>query len=248
MRMFQSRRSCLCFRISSRTDFCSNSSCGRFRKKLVSLTVRFSSSSASSARPSRLWRRWLALPHHCNGFRGLLELPEFGLAQEPGNVQENNQTPFQFADSGHIAGFTFREYGAGGFDFGGRNLQYFRRRADDESDQLVFELDDQNAVLFVVLDGRAAESLAQVHHGNDLSAQVDYALDQVRRAGHRRDLRNPHDFPYGTNANAVRFTANAKSDDLEFFLHAGLSASGTRHLGVFELAGVLRRQMAPGSG
>src|SRR5262249_3504369 len=41
-------------RISSKTDFCKRSSCGRLRKKLVSLTVRFSRRRASSALPSRL--------------------------------------------------------------------------------------------------------------------------------------------------------------------------------------------------
>ena len=44
-------------RISSRTDFWRSSSCGRLRKKLVSLTVRFSSRRASAARPSLLGDR-----------------------------------------------------------------------------------------------------------------------------------------------------------------------------------------------
>ena len=50
-RRVQSRRSCFLRSNSSSTLFCKRSSCGRLRKKLVSLTVRFSSSSGEFVLP-----------------------------------------------------------------------------------------------------------------------------------------------------------------------------------------------------
>src|ERR1700736_3842654 len=59
-------------------------------------------------------RRGEALPGNRDGFHGLLELPVFGLAQKPGNVQKDDEAPLELADSRHIVGFAVCKYGARG--------------------------------------------------------------------------------------------------------------------------------------
>src|SRR5713226_5395040 len=80
-----------------------------------------------------------------------------------------------------------------------------------------------------------AESFAKIHHGNDFPAQVDYALNQIGRAGNRSNLRNTDNLADGGDTDAVRFIADAEADDLKIFFHREVSGPlGTRHFGVFK--------------
>src|SRR5713101_98159 len=155
--------------------------------------------------------------------------------QEFGNVEQNNETSLQFADASDVTRFAFRKDTARGFDLGRRNLEDFRSRVDDEADQFVVEFDDENAVPFVGLNFGLTEAFAEVHDRNDLPAQIDDAFDQVRRAGDGSNLRNADNLAHGSDANAVRFIADAKADDLKIFFHREVSGPlGTRHFCVFE--------------
>src|SRR5450755_660073 len=64
-----------------------------------------------------------------------------------------------------------------------------------------------------------AKSLAQIHYGNDFPAKIDDALDNVRGAGNRGDLRDTHNFAHRGDTHAIRFIADAKPYDLYVFFH-----------------------------
>src|ERR1700687_471023 len=158
--------------------------------------------------------------------------------QEFGDVQQNNETSLQFADPGDVTGLAFGKDTARGFDLGGRNLQHFGSRVHDKADQLVVQLHDENAVLLIGMNLGLAESFAEVHDGNDFAAQIDHALDQIGSTGNRGNLRNADNLAHGGDANAVRFIADAKADDLKIFFHREVSGPlGTRHFRVFEFFG-----------
>src|SRR5260370_31659174 len=174
------------------------------------------------------------LPCGSDGFRGLLESFELRAMQEFRDVQQNNKTSLEFADASDVSGFAFRKDTARGFDIGGRNLEHFRSRVDDEADQLVVQLDDENAVFLIGKNLGQAKALTEVHHRNDFAAQIDDTLNQIGSAGNGSNLGNPHNFAYGSDTNAVRFIADAKTDDLKVFFHREVSGPlGTRHFGVF---------------
>src|SRR5258708_28160462 len=109
-----------------------------------------------------------ALPCGSDGFRDLLESFVLRAMQEFGDVQQNNETSLQFADTGDVSGFAFRKDTARGFDLRGRNLEHFRSRVYDEADQLVVELYDENAILLIVMNLGLAEPFAEIHHRNDV--------------------------------------------------------------------------------
>src|SRR5207244_4822001 len=159
----------------------------------------------------------ISLPCGSDGFRGLLESFELRAMLQFGNVQQNNEASLQFADACDVSGFAFRKDAARGFDLGGRNLQDLRSRVDDESDQLVVQLDDEDTIPLVVLNLGLAEPLAKVHDGNDFPAEVDDTFDQIGSAGDRSNLRYTHNLSHSSNANTVRFIANAKTDELKLF-------------------------------
>src|SRR4029077_14701836 len=100
--------------------------------------------------------------------------------------------------SGDVTGFTFCEYTSRRFNVRRWNLQHFRSRVHDEPDQLAIELHDQDAVFLVRRDIDVAETLPQIHHRNDLAAQIYNAFHGFRRAGHRRDLWHANNLAYRT--------------------------------------------------
>src|SRR5690625_7804770 len=59
---------------------------------------------------------------------------------------------------------------------------------DHKPDDLLVELDDDDARVFVGLLRVEAEPLAQVDHGDDAPAQIDDALDERRRIRHAGNL------------------------------------------------------------
>src|SRR5882762_5707378 len=82
-----------------------------------------------------------------DGFRGLLESFVLRTLQQFCNIQQNDETALQFSDSGDVAGFTFCKNRSRRIDFRGWNLQDFGRGVDNETDQLVFQLNDEDAIL-----------------------------------------------------------------------------------------------------
>ncbi len=72
----------------------------------------------------------------------------------------------------------------------------------------------------------------QIHYGNDLPAQVDDALDDVRSVGDRSNFRDANDFANGADADSVRLVPDAKTDDLVVFLHVAHSGQGLLTSGV----------------
>jgi hypothetical protein len=88
----------------------------------------------------------------------------------------------------------------------------------DQADDPRFELDDDDAILFVRFEGLFSESLAQIDDRNDPAAKVDDAFDVVRRVRNRRDLGNADDFANDGNREPKRLPANAEADDLEFLV------------------------------
>ena len=64
---------------------------------------------------------------------------------------KNDEAALQFADSGDVTGLALGEHGAGSVDFRRRNLQHFGSGADDQPEQLVVQLDHENAIFFVGL-------------------------------------------------------------------------------------------------
>ncbi len=176
-----------------------------------------------------------------DGFRDLLESFELRAVQELGNVQQDDEAALQLPYAGDVARFALSEDRAGGFDFGGRNFQHFRGGVDNEPDQFVFQFDDQDAVLFIVLNFDLAETFAKVHHRNDFAAQVYDALDQFRGAGNSGDLRNADDFPYGSDADAIGLIPDPEANHLKILFHRRVSgALGTGQFGVFEFPGTVR--------
>src|SRR5260221_2696642 len=127
-------------------------------------------------------QRGLALPGKRDGIHGLLELAIFGLAQKTSDIQKDDEAPLELADSRDVVGFAVGKNGARGFDFGRRNLEYFRGGTDNQAEELVIQLDDENAILFVGLSSGSADSFAQIPHGAYFSAKVHDGLGQVERA------------------------------------------------------------------
>src|SRR5258708_30894581 len=152
-------------------------------------------------------------------FRGLLESFELRAMQKLGNIQQNDEPAFELAHAGDVARLPFRKKISRGLDLRRRDPQDLRSGIYDQAHQLIVQLDHQDAVLFVRLNLRLAKALAQVHHRNDLPAQVDHSFNRFRSAGHRGDLRNTDDLPHRTDADAERFVSDAKADDLEVFFH-----------------------------
>src|SRR6266481_5950959 len=171
------------------------------------------------AAPGRRWQ----LSHGGDSFRGLLEFLVFRTMQELGNIQQDDETAFEFAYTGDIARFAVGKNGAGRFNFGRRNFQDFRSGVDDKPDQFVVQFHDENTVFLVVLNFRLAEAFAQVHHRNNFAAKVDDTLDGVRSVGNRSDFRYAHDFANGADAHTERFIADAKTNDLKFLFHNAIS-------------------------
>src|SRR5258708_32295726 len=152
-------------------------------------------------------------------FRGLPETFELRAMQKLRNIQQDDELALELAYAGDVARFSFREKISRGLDLRRRDPQDLRSGIYDQAHQLIVQLDHQDAVLFVRLNLRLAKALAQVHHRNDLPAQVDHAFNRFRSAGHRSDLRNPNDLAHRANAHAARFVSDATADDLEVFFH-----------------------------
>src|SRR6185312_7246166 len=159
-----------------------------------------------------------ALLHSGEGFRGLLESFNFLVLQKLRNVQQNDQAALELSDAGHIVRFALSEDAAWRFDFGRRNFQNFGCGVDDQTDEFVFEFHNKNAVLFVGLNFDLTEAFAQIHHGDDLAAQVDHALDRIGGARNRSDLGDANDFAHRSDADAKRLVPDAKPDDLKVFV------------------------------
>src|SRR5216684_6813751 len=80
-------------------------------------------------------------------------------------------------------------------------------------------LDHQNPVLFLQRGLFVAKALAEVHHRDNLSSQVNYALQIVGRVGDRSDLRHSHDFVQRSDGYAVGLAPYLETDDMEFAVH-----------------------------
>src|SRR5262249_40261418 len=172
-------------------------------------------------------------PGASDGFRDLLEALELGAMQQLADIEQNDQPAFQLADSRDVARLAFGKDRARRFDFRRRNLQHFRGSVDDQADELVFQFDDQDSILFFVMDVGLTEALAEIHHGNNFPAQIDHALDHVGRAWNGGNVRHADNFPHRTNADAIRFIPDAKPDDLQVLFHQRVSAAlGTNEFGV----------------
>src|SRR5579872_2607217 len=102
--------------------------------------------------------------------------------------------------------------------FGG-NLHNFGGRIHNQSRKLSGVFHHQDAVASFGFDALDAKALAQVHDGDDFSAQVDYALEVVGSVGNGSDLRHPHDLVQGSDGDAVSFAPNLEADDMEFAIH-----------------------------
>src|SRR6266852_6423710 len=178
--------------------------------------------SGSAAFPDRIGGTLLC---SADGFRGLLESFQFRPLQKLGDIQEDNQAAAELADPGDTARVAFRNHRPRGFDFRGRNLQHFRCGVNDEADQFVFQFHDQDTAFLAGLSLATAESLAQVHYGDDFPPEIDDTLDHLRRAGNSGNLRNADDFADGADADAVRFVADAETNNLQFLFHRAVSAS-----------------------
>src|SRR6266404_4462667 len=154
-----------------------------------------------------------------DGFRGLLESFVLRTLQQFGDVQQDDETALQFSNSGDVAGFAFGEDRAGGIHFRRRNLQDFGRGVDDETNQFVFQLNDEDAVLLVRNDLGLTKTLAEIHHRNDFSAEVDDTFDQIRSARNGGNLGNADNFAHGADSNTVRFIADPKTYNVQILFH-----------------------------
>src|SRR2546430_17252545 len=76
---------------------------------------------------------------------------------------------------------------------------------------------------------------------NSFPADVYDALDQNGTASDRSNLRLTHKLAHGCDADAVRFIANAKTDDLKIFFHREVSGPlGTNQFSVFVFVRTVR--------
>ncbi len=82
-------------------------------------------------------------------------------------------------------------------------------------------LDHQNPVLFLQRGLFVAKALTQVHHRDNLSPQVNYALQIVGRVGDSGDLRHSHDFVQRSDGHTVGLAPYLETDDMEFAAHTG---------------------------
>src|SRR5882724_3662190 len=180
-----------------------------------------------------------------DGFRGLLESFVLRTLQQFGDVQQDDETALQFSDSGDVAGFAFGEDRAGGIDFRRRDLQDFGRGVDDETDQFVFQLNDEDAILLVRNDFGLTETLAEIHDRNDFSAEIDHAFDQIRSARNGSDFGDADNFAHGADSNAVRFVADPETYNVQILFHReGPCLLRARHFGVFEFLIAVRFRSA----
>ena len=85
-----------------------------------------------------------------------------------------------------------------------------------------------------------AEALAQIHHGDDLAAEIDDAFDGFGSARDGSDLGNANDFAHRSDTDAERLVADAKPDDLKVFVLSLSWVSGARELGVFAFRVAMR--------
>src|SRR5882672_3370444 len=146
-----------------------------------------------------------------DGFRSLLESFVLRTLQQFCDVQQDDKAAFQFSHARDVAGFPFGKDRAGRIDFRGRNLQDFGRGVDDEPDQFIFQLNDEDAILLVRNDLGLTETLAEIHHRDDLSAEIDHTFDEIRGARNGSDFGDADNFAHGADANAVRFIADPET-------------------------------------
>src|SRR6266446_7391321 len=197
------------------------------------------------------FRKWPKEGLLCSGdgFRSLLESFVLRTLQQFCDVQQDDETALQFSNSGDVTGFTFRKNRARGIDFRRGDLQDFGRGVDDETDQFVFQLDDEDAILSVRNDFGLAETLAEIHHRNDFSAEVDHAFDEVRGTRNGSDFGDADNFAHGADSNAVRFIADPETYNVQILFHReGPCLLRASHFSVFEilLAARFRSAALPG--
>src|SRR5229473_7046134 len=77
----------------------------------------------------------------------------------------------------------------------------------------------QNPVLFLQRGVLIAKAFAQVHDRDNLSPQVNYALQIVGRVGDSGDLRHSHDFVQRSDGHAIGLAPYLETDDMEFAIH-----------------------------
>ena len=154
-----------------------------------------------------------------DGLRGLLKLLEFGLAQKTGNIQKDDQTAFEFANTGHVTGFTLGKNGAGCFDFRRWNFQDFRSGTDNQPQELVSSSTTRIRLRLSLWTILFSKTFTQIHHRDNFPAKVDHALDRLRGIRHGGDFGDADDLANGGDTHSVCFVPDPKSDNLMVFLH-----------------------------
>src|SRR6267143_2150576 len=165
------------------------------------------------------WRPKEGLLCGGDGFRGLLESFVLRTLQQFCDIEENDQTAFEFSYSRDVAGFTFRKNRSGRIDFRGWNLQDFGRGVYNEPDQFVFQLNDEDAILLVRNDLSLTEALAEIHDWNNFSTEIDHTFDELRRARNGGNLGNANNLAHGGDANAVHFITDPETNNMQILFH-----------------------------
>src|SRR6267143_859494 len=184
-----------------------------------------------------------------DGFRGLLESFVLRTLQQFCDVQQDDETARQFSHSRNVAGLAFGEDRAGRIDFRGWNLQDFGRGIDDETDQFIFQLNDEDAVLLVRNNLGLTETLAEIHDRDDFPAEIDHTFDQIRSARNGGNLGNPDNFAHGADSNAVRFIADPETYNVQILFHReDSSLLRASHFSVFKILLAVRFRAAAATG
>src|SRR5260370_1175500 len=70
-----------------------------------------------------------------------------------------------------------------------------------------------------VMDLALTKTLAEIHHRNDFSAEIDDTFDQIRSARNGGNLGNADNFAHGADSNTVRFIADPETYNVQILFH-----------------------------
>src|SRR5208282_4836588 len=164
---------------------------------------------------------WRVCARGFGKFRDVAQLaPLHDLCQ----VNQDHQLAAQFADAGDIVQLALLEDVRRRFDQLGVHLEHLVGGIDHQPDLVAIDFGDHDAVAAVLLR-ISGKTFSQVHHGNDLAAQVDDAFDEDRCIGDDGNVHHAHDLVHDPNGHAEVFLSDAEADDLLKLCHPILQHS-----------------------
>src|SRR5579859_4873291 len=168
------------------------------------------------ARPMPCWSRRLQQCVSADVERAPLVAGEYAV-----KVKQDDEVLGQLGNAVQVLGIDAGDHGAGWLDRGGIDPQDFAHAVDDEADDLVADLDHDDARSPGVVGRRQAKTATQINHRNDFAAQIDDAFDKAGRMGHPGHFLQPDDLVHPRNLDPIQLRSELEDDELPLLTNGG---------------------------